>query len=71
MREGFKIFYSIYFAFQLGFLIALPLLGFLLLGYFLDKKFSSSPFFLLSSIIIGLTVIAFWVYYQIAPLMKK
>ena len=49
--EKTKLIYAISLALQLGFAIAIPLTGFLLLGIFLDRKFRSSPLFLLSLLI--------------------
>ena len=68
-RDGF--FYAVYLALQLGFLIAIPLVGFLLLGVFLDKKFSSSPIFTLLFVILSLVFVFAQVRYYLLPFLKK
>jgi len=56
---------------ELGFLIALPLVIFLLLALFLDKKLQTFPVFLISGIIIGLIVSFFNIYYLVFPFLEK
>lgn len=63
--------YDISLAFQLGFLVAIPLVGFLVLGVFLDKKFSSSPIFTLLLTIVSLIFVSIEVYYYLLPFLKK
>ncbi len=67
----FKIFYSISLAWQLGFLIVIPLVIFILIGVWLDKKFGSSPWFLLISIIIASLATYYDTVYLLKPLIKK
>ena len=50
------------FALELGFIIAIPLVVFALLGRFLDKRFVTSPLALLAGIFISLVVTAIGVY---------
>lgn len=49
-------------AWNLGYLIAIPLVVFALLGRFLDKRFGTSPLALLAGIFISLVVTAIGVY---------
>ena len=73
MRPGKKngFFYALYLALQLGFLIAIPLVGFLLLGVFLDKKLSSSPILTLLFAIISLIFVFVEVRHYLLPFLKK
>ena len=43
-------------AFQFGYTITIPLVILVLLGRFLDKKFDSSPIFILTGIIISMII---------------
>ena len=54
-----KFLYAVSLALQLGFLIALPLTGFLLIGIFLDRKLNSSPLFLILSLIFAFVFLFF------------
>jgi len=56
---------------ELGFLVALPLVVFLVLGVFLDKKFETFPIFLISGIIIGLILTFVDIRYLILPFLEK
>jgi len=49
-------------AWNLGYLIAIPLVVFALLGRFLDKRFGTSPLALLAGIFISLVVTTIGVY---------
>lgn len=66
-----KLIYALSLGAQLGFLIALPLILFLILGLFLDKKFNSFPFFLILGIIFGITNVFIETYYFIFPFLEK
>jgi len=56
---------------ELGFLVALPLVVFLVLGVFLDKRFETFPIFLISGIIIGLILTFVDIRYLILPFLEK
>ncbi len=56
---------------ELGFLIAIPLIAFLLFGIFLDRKFHTFPIFLISGIIIGLVITFLDLYYLVLPFLEK
>lgn len=49
-------------AFELGYMVAIPIVVFALLGRLIDKKLDSSPWFLLLGIIISIIVSTYWVY---------
>lgn len=51
--------------FELGFLIVVPIILFGLLGAYLDEKFSTSPLFLLSGILIAIVISGAAVYRKI------
>jgi len=71
MKKKEQVSYALFLAFQLGFLIVLPLIGFLLFGIFLDKKFNSSPIFLLLSIFLSFIFIFFEIRHFLLPIMRK
>lgn len=66
-----KLFYAISLAFQMGFLIAIPLVIFTVLGIFLDDNFDTFPLFLMVFVGIGLITTFFDVYYLVLPFLKK
>lgn len=70
-KNGFKIWYAISFAFQLGFLIVAPIGGFMLLGLWGDSSFHTSPFLLIAGIIVGVVITVYEVYHLLAPLIKR
>lgn len=70
-KNGFKTWYAISFAFQLGFLIVVPVGGFMLLGLWGDKKFQSSPLLLIAGAIIGLAITVYEIYHLLTPLIKN
>lgn len=49
-------------AFELGYMVAIPIVVLALLGRLIDKKLDSSPWFLLLGIIISIVVSTYWVY---------
>lgn len=66
-----KFYYAILLGTELGFLISLPLVSFLLLGFFLDKKFNTSPAFLIGGTILGIIFSIADFYYFLLPFFKK
>ena len=66
-----NFFYAVSLGLEMGFLIALPLVIFLILGVFLDKKFETFPFYLISAMILGLVLTFFDVYYFVLPFLTK
>lgn len=49
-------------AFELGYMVAIPIVVLALLGRLIDKKLDSSPWFLLLGIVISIIVSTYWVY---------
>jgi len=66
-----KLFSAIFLATQLGFLITFPLIGFAWIGRFLDKKFQTSPVFLLIFIALSLILIFFEVRSCLLPFLRN
>lgn len=56
---------------QMGLLVALPLIVFLFLGIFLDKKFDTAPLFLISLVIFSIVITIFDVRCLILPFIEK
>lgn len=70
-NHQFKTWYALSLAFQLGFLIAAPILGFILLGLYLDRTYQLFPLFLILGIILGLATTFYEVFHFVSPLIKK
>jgi len=70
-KNNFKIFYVLSIAWQLGFLIAIPIGGFLFLGIWADKFFKTQPFLLLLGLFIGIVITIYEVYHLLIPLIKN
>lgn len=66
-----NVFYTLSLGLELGFLIALPVVIFLILGIFLDKKFQSFPISLILSVILGLVFTFLDIYYIVLPFLDK
>jgi F0F1-type ATP synthase assembly protein I len=66
-----KIFYALSLAAELGFLIAAPLIIFLLLGLYLDRKFGTMPLFIIIALLLNLIVTFFEVKNLILPFLEK
>jgi F0F1-type ATP synthase assembly protein I len=66
-----NFFYAIFLALQLGFLIAVPLIGFLILGVFLDKEFNSRPFLTILFIVVSLIFCFFEIRHYLLPFLEK
>jgi F0F1-type ATP synthase assembly protein I len=65
------LFYAISLASQLGFMIAIPLVGFLFLGLYIDKKLNTLPIFLISSIVLSIVFIPLEIRYLLMPFLDK
>ncbi|PIS39286.1 MAG: hypothetical protein COT33_02810 [Candidatus Nealsonbacteria bacterium CG08_land_8_20_14_0_20_38_20] len=70
-KNNSKLLYALSLGLELGFLISLPLVFFLILGIFLDKKFQTFPIFLISSIMLGLAATVVNIYYLVLPFLEK
>ncbi len=69
--KNFETFYAFSLAWQLGFLIAVPIAAFIGIGFWLDTKFNTQPLFVLSGLVVGLSVTIYEVYHVMDPLIKK
>ncbi|EKE22249.1 MAG: hypothetical protein ACD_7C00016G0010 [uncultured bacterium] len=49
-------------AFELGYIVAVPIVVLALVGRVIDKKLDSSPWFLLLGIVISIVVSTYWIY---------
>jgi F0F1-type ATP synthase assembly protein I len=58
-------------AWELGYSIAVPLVGLALVGRFLDKKFDTSPWLLLVGILISILISSFLVYRKTSDILNK
>ncbi|PIS41047.1 MAG: hypothetical protein COT26_00065 [Candidatus Kerfeldbacteria bacterium CG08_land_8_20_14_0_20_43_14] len=58
-------------AWELGYVIAIPIVVFGLLGRFLDKKFHSSPWLLLAGIIVSIAISSFGLVSKFKKMLKK
>mgnify|MGYP006279172221 CR=1 FL=1 len=70
-KEKGNLFYAISLGLELGFLIAIPLVLFLVIGVFLDNKFNVFPFLTLAGIFLGILATFFDIYYLVLPFLKK
>lgn len=66
-----KIFYAISLGLEMGFLVAIPLVVFLFVGTFLDKKFQTTPLFLGISVIFSFLVMFLELRFLVLPFIEK
>ncbi len=66
-----NFFYAISLGIELGLLIVVPSVLFLLLGIFLDRKFNTFPIFMISFIILGLVFIVVEARFLVLPFLEK
>jgi len=69
-KDNFKTFYALSLAWQLGFLITVPIGGFLFLGLLGDKFFKTQPFLLILGLLVGIIITIYEVYHLLTPLIK-
>jgi len=70
-KDNFKTFYALSIAWQLGFLIVAPILGFLLVGFWLDKLFNTKPIFMVIGLFVGVVVTIHEVHNLLKPFTKS
>jgi F0F1-type ATP synthase assembly protein I len=70
-RSKFKTFYALSIAWQLGFLIMIPIGSFLFFGFVIDGLLGSQPLFLLIGLLVGIAVAIYGVYCLLAPLLEN
>ena len=63
--------YAVSLGLELGFLIAVPLVIFLLLGVFLDRKFGTMPLFLMIGLLLNVVVTVTGVKNLLLPFLEK
>ena len=56
---------------NLGFTIAIPLVTFAFMGRFLDKKWGTSPWFLLGGILLAIIMTTLLIYRKIKEIVKE
>ena len=61
--------FTLSFAWNLGYSIAVPLVVLALGGRFLDKKFGSSPWFLIAGILISIAISSYIVYKKMKEIL--
>jgi F0F1-type ATP synthase assembly protein I len=69
-KKHFKTFYALSLAWQMGFLVTAPIVGFLVIGFFVDEYLGTQPVALLGGLVIGLVVTVYEVYHLLAPLIN-
>lgn len=62
---------TLYLGLKIGLLVSVPLIGFLLLGVWIDTKFDTFPIYLIIGIVVGLASAVFLVYKVIIPYINK
>jgi len=67
-NEG--VFYALSLAFELGYIIAIPAVGFAIGGRLIDRRFDSSPTFLLLGIFAAILLSSYFVYIKTKKIMQ-
>ncbi len=57
-------------AFELGYTIAIPIVGFALLGRLADRFFGSSPFLILAGVLVSIFLSSWLIYKKVAKIIK-
>jgi F0F1-type ATP synthase assembly protein I len=71
LGKNFNLAYAISLGMVLGLCVAIPLVVFLLLGIFVDKKLSTMPLFLIIFILLSFVVAGFQIKKLILPFLEK
>jgi F0F1-type ATP synthase assembly protein I len=58
-------------AWELGYSIAVPLVGLALVGRFLDKKLGTSPWLILAGILISILISSYLIYKKTVDILDK
>jgi F0F1-type ATP synthase assembly protein I len=69
--ETSNTFSALSLAFELGYIIAIPIVGFALGGRLLDHKFDSSPIFLLLGIFVSILLSSYLVYKKTQKIIQE
>ncbi|HHE67497.1 MAG TPA: AtpZ/AtpI family protein [Candidatus Parcubacteria bacterium] len=70
-KDYFKMFYALSLAWQLGFIIAVPIGGFLFLGFLADNFLKTKPLFLVIGFVAGFLITLYEVYHMFLPLINQ
>jgi F0F1-type ATP synthase assembly protein I len=70
-KGGFKTWYAFSLAWQLGFIIAFSIAGFMFLGFLGDQFLGSAPYLLILGIFLGVVVTIYEVHNLISPLIHN
>jgi F0F1-type ATP synthase assembly protein I len=70
-QDNSKAFHALFLAWQLGFLIAVPIVAFLLLGIAGDRYFHTRPLLLILGLFVGMAVTVYEVYCVVIPLVAR
>jgi hypothetical protein len=69
--RNFKLWYAFSLAWQMGFIIAFSVGGFMLLGFAADHYLDTSPAFLLTGIFSGISLTIYEIHNMMLPLIRK
>ncbi len=69
-KSNSKLFDALSFALGLGFSIAIPIGGFIFLGFLGDRFLGTRPLFLIGGAVVGLIVSFYTAYRSLIPVMK-
>ena len=69
--KKWKTFYALAIAWQLGFLISFPIVGFLFLGLLIDWFLQTQPLFLIIGLFVGIAVSVYEGYHLFIPLLEQ
>jgi len=70
-QSGGSVFMMLGIVWTIGFMVAVPLVGFALLGRYADKAFNSSPLFFLSGVVISIIVSSILIFRKTMHLMQQ
>ena len=70
-KENSKFFYAISLGLELGFMIAIPLILFVLGGLYVDRIFNTTPLFLILGLLLNVIFTIFEVKKIILPFLEK
>ena len=69
-KESERAFSAWSLAFELGWQIAIPLVAFALLGRFADKYFDTSPWLLVSGVVVAAFSSSYLIYRKVSRILK-
>ena len=70
-KEGFKTWYAFSLAWQMGFIIAFSIGGFMFLGFLADFYLNTTPYALIAGVLLGITATVYEVHHLIYPLIHN